>query len=255
MATDDPTARRRRIIEKGSDRLALITGRAPNIPSPPSPTSAAQSHHSYTSSCPSAITHLPDQVVPSDENRDPSFKSESAGIKSQPVLRKSESTKRPASKPNEKRSSPKKSPKSELKTYLYKTVGPNQLRPAILASQNTRRKCSFIAGIITLLSYVGFPILGSYIIKNVILSRPLFLLLFINVTIMVGPLVLDAAKMIEQGANGGSSTAEADFPDHLGSPFEWGMLFKTSLSAFFMDSCIYSVVVVCGISFLKKFGL
>ncbi|KAI3707570.1 hypothetical protein L6452_26196 [Arctium lappa] len=255
MATDDPTARRRRITERGSDRLALITGRAPNIPSPPSPTSAAQSHHSYTSSCPSAITHLPDQVVMSDENRDPCLKTETAGIKVQPVLRKPGSTRKPASEPNGKRPSPKKSPKSELKTYLYKTVSPNQLRPAILASQDTRRKCSFVAGIIALLSYVGFPILRSYIIKNIILSRPLFLLLFINVTIMVGPLVLDAAKMIQHEANGGSSTADADFPDHLGSPFEWGMLFKTSLSAFFMDSCIYSVVVVCGMSFLQKFGL
>ncbi|KAJ9537022.1 hypothetical protein OSB04_029755 [Centaurea solstitialis] len=229
MASDDPTARRRRIAERGSDRLALITGRAPHLPPSPLSPTRAQSNHSNSSS---AIT---------DENRDPSLKTE----------------RKPASGPNEKRSSPRKSPNSELKTYLYKTVSPSQLRPAILASQDTRRKCSFVAGIIALLSYVGFPILGNYIIKNTILSRPLFLLLCVNLTITVGPLVLDAAKMIQMEANGGggSSMADADFPEHLGSPFEWGMLFKIGLSAFFMDSCIYSVVVICGTSFLQKLGL
>lgn len=224
MASDggDPIARRRRIAERGSDRLALITGgRAPKLPS--------SSSSSYNASSP-----------PSDEN--------SGGSKSG-------STKGEASG-NERPSSSNKSinsPKSELKIYLYKTVSPNQLRPAILASQETRRKCSFFAGIVALLSHIGFPILGSYIIRSIILSRPLFLLLLINVTITIGPLFLDAMKLIQQEANSGaSSSSDADFP---GSPFEWGMLFKTGVSAFFMDSCIYSVVVVCGMSILQKYGL
>ncbi|KAD3067391.1 hypothetical protein E3N88_35271 [Mikania micrantha] len=53
--TNDATARRRRIAEKGSDRLALITGsRAPN----PSTSSPAQSLHSSNASCPPSLTGL-----------------------------------------------------------------------------------------------------------------------------------------------------------------------------------------------------
>lgn len=66
MASDDPIARRRRIAEKGSDRLAMITGgRAQNLHSPPSDTSTAQPHDSHTESYPSSLTHHPDQPLPS----------------------------------------------------------------------------------------------------------------------------------------------------------------------------------------------
>ncbi|KAL8205866.1 hypothetical protein R6Q57_009417 [Mikania cordata] len=238
--TNDPTARRRRIAEKGSDRLALITGsRAPN----PSASSPAQSLHSSNASCPPSLT---------DENL-----SEITGSKVEPVLRKSESTKTEASsKPNDRQSYPNKSTHqtySKMKIYLYKTVSPGQLQPAILATQDMRRKCSFFAGIVAVLSYVGFPVLGSYIIRNIILCRPLVLLMFINVSIIVGPLLLDPMKLIQQELN--TTSEHNDVPDNLGSPFEWGMLFKTGLCAFFMDLCIYSVVVVCATSFFHKLGL
>ncbi|KAL8237459.1 hypothetical protein R6Q59_018540 [Mikania micrantha] len=233
--TNDATARRRRIAEKGSDRLALITGsRAPN----PSTSSPAQSLHSSNASCPPSLT---------DENL-----SEVVESKIEPVLRKSESTKTEASS----RSSPNKSTHqtcSKMKIYLYKIVSPGQLQPAILATQDMRRKCSFFAGIVAVLSYVGFPVLGSYIIRNIILCRPLVLLMFINVSIIVGPLLLDAMKLIQQELN--TTSEHNDVPDNLGSPFEWGMLFKTGLCAFFMDLCIYFVVVVCGTSFFHKLGL
>ncbi|KAF5799104.1 hypothetical protein HanRHA438_Chr07g0310841 [Helianthus annuus] len=223
--TNDATARRRRIAEKGSDRLALITaGRTSNPPT--------SSNASLT-----------------DENL-----SEIGGSKVQPVSRKPESTKMEA--PSENRSSPPKSKhdtSSKMKIYLYKTVSPSQLQPAILASQDTRRKCSFFVGIVAVLSYLGFPILGSYVIRSILLSRPLVLLLFINVSITVGPLLLDAMMLIQQELNNPSE--EADLPDNMGSPFEWGMLFKAGLSALFMDSCIYSVVVICATSFFQKFGL
>lgn len=53
--TNDPTARRRKITERGSDRLALITaGRAP----------AAPSLHSSNASCPPSLTRLPDEILP-----------------------------------------------------------------------------------------------------------------------------------------------------------------------------------------------
>ncbi|KAI3814113.1 hypothetical protein L1987_18859 [Smallanthus sonchifolius] len=172
MASD---ARRRRIAEKGSDRLALITGgRAPNPPT----SAEAQSLHSSNALCPPSLT---------DEDL-----SEIGGSKVQPVLCKSESSKM------ESNVSPNKSKHETMKIHL-----------------------------------------------------PLVLLLFINAIITVGPLVLDAMKLIQQELNSASEETETY---NLGSPFEWGMLFKTVLHAFFMDSFIYSVVVVCATSFFQKFG-
>ncbi|KAK9058055.1 hypothetical protein SSX86_022895 [Deinandra increscens subsp. villosa] len=230
--TNDPTARRRRIAEKGSDRLALITsGRATNPP---------------TSTPSLTVIYTADENLP-----------EIGGSKIQPVLRKSESTKMEAScEPKESRSflnRSKHGTNSKIRIYIYKSLSPHQLQPAILASQDTRRKCSFLIGIMVELSYTGFPILGSYIIRSIILCRPLLLLLFINISITVRPLLFDAMKLIQQEQN--ATSEDTDLPDNLGSPFEWGMLFKTCLCAFFMDLCIYSVFVVCATSAFQKFGL
>nr|GEV14914.1 hypothetical protein [Tanacetum cinerariifolium] len=212
MASDanDPSARRRRIVEKGSDRLALITaGRAP-----PSSTSVGGGHSS-NASCPPSL----DQILPTDNdtgmNADEN-KGKIAQTSGQPMLYKSNSTKTGAS--TRFHTASKKAPTSDLKIYLYKILSPNQLRPAILASQDTRRKCSFFAGIVALLSHMGFPILGSYIIRSIILSRPLLLLLLINITITIGPLLLDALIFMQQDATSGASTSEADLPDRLGFP-------------------------------------
>lgn len=49
MATTDREERRRRIIERGSDRLALITGQLHNLdPSSPSSSSSSSASHNRT---------------------------------------------------------------------------------------------------------------------------------------------------------------------------------------------------------------
>ena len=58
----DAAARRRRIAEKGAERLALITGRVQSISSSPLPPSAPQSHHSSTAPSPPSISRDPDQL-------------------------------------------------------------------------------------------------------------------------------------------------------------------------------------------------
>lgn len=51
--------RRRRIVERGSDRLALITGRIKNLPSESETSESDQLRgHSYTVSCPPSISQI-----------------------------------------------------------------------------------------------------------------------------------------------------------------------------------------------------
>ncbi|KAJ0613182.1 hypothetical protein HanHA300_Chr01g0035361 [Helianthus annuus] len=64
-ARDAAAARRRRIAEKGAERLALITGRVQSISSSPSlPPPVAQSEPSSTPPCPTSVSdQLPISVV------------------------------------------------------------------------------------------------------------------------------------------------------------------------------------------------
>lgn len=143
------------------------------------------------------------------------------------------------------------SQKSKSQNRLHEAFSPKRLRPAITSSEKTRNYCAFIAALLVLLSYAGFPILSSDVMKNIILFRPLFLLIVTNITIVVAPFLLEKVKQKEQRR---SSTSDAGFANQIGTILEWGMLMKTGLSALFMDCSIYSVVVVCGMSFLLNFG-
>lgn len=60
MSTSGRDTRRRRIVERGNDRLALITGRISTLSSETGPGSGSgsgsETRHSYTASCPTAIS-------------------------------------------------------------------------------------------------------------------------------------------------------------------------------------------------------
>ncbi|PWA89331.1 hypothetical protein CTI12_AA112270 [Artemisia annua] len=246
-------ARRRRIAEKSAERLALITGRTPSISSSSSP--------------------VPPPI--SDENTDSSLKNDTplsnetaardVASDEQPILQncetKSEASAETSLEPrniqsfldtlteqNPSISTSNRSQNPRSQTRFHQTFSPKRLRPAIKASENTRTYCSVVMALLVLLSYAGFPILGSGFIKNIILFRPLFLLLVTNITIVVAPLLLEKVKQIERR---GSSTGDAN---NIGTVLEWGMLMKTGSSALFMDCSIYSVVVVCGMSYMLRFG-
>ncbi|KVH99873.1 uncharacterized protein LOC112520280 [Cynara cardunculus var. scolymus] len=268
----DAAARRRRIAERGSERLALITGRVQSISSSPLTPPVAQPHHSSTAPCPPSISRNSDQVPTSDENTVSPLNTETAGddVENdvQPVMPKCEtitetypqpsftpsntqSFSTTLTEPNPPISTSNKSQKSESQTRLHETLTPNRIRPAITASQDIRKICSVITALLVLFSYAGFPILGSDIIKNLVLSRPLILLLLTNITIVAAPLLLEKVKQKERR---GSAIGETGFASNLGTALEWGMLMKTGTSALFMDCSVYSVVVICGISFLQKLG-
>ncbi|CAH1442141.1 unnamed protein product [Lactuca virosa] len=258
----DAAARRRRIAERGAERLALITGRAQStsLSSSPLPPSVVESHHSSTAPCPPSIPRNPDQFPLLDEHNDSpsitkpaiddvqitktSVEASSSPIKTQSFPNPTTITEQPPSIST--------SNKSKSKTNLGQTLTPNRLRPAITSSQNTRTYCSIIAALLVLLSYAGFPILGNNSIKYIILSRPLVLLLLTNITLVVAPVLLE--KVNREGHRGSLTGEVGGFGDQLGMALEWGMLMKSGLSALFIDCSIYSVVLVCGMSFLKKFG-
>lgn len=145
---------------------------------------------------------------------------------------------------------------SETKTSR-RTFTPNDISSAVTASEITRVCCSVAAAILVFLSYIGTPIPGSYLINNVVLSRPLYLLLVTNISIVVSYLLLAKQKgVVSSGkeANGASLLAAFGSVGQLGKALEAGLVVQHVVGALFMDCSVYSIIVVCFLSLAQKLG-
>ncbi|KAF4379369.1 hypothetical protein CsatB_001736 [Cannabis sativa] len=294
MASNSREARRRRILERGSDRLALITGQIDNLPEPdPSPSPSLHtlnqdtqpvpvlSHHDYHSRPIDSIndsSHGEDRksnpVLPKD-NHSTDFsvptKDDFDGSSLMPMLSKLQTKFEPrrsqnsASEDSLSNSSlvSSRDPSasvSDLATETkvesqtqkkYRFFTPNQITSALAATELTRLFCSIALALFVVLSYFGFPILGSKFIKSIIISfRPLYLVLLTNATVVL-------AQLLQiQGTRRENNTPSADVNDlatQLGNTLEIGLMIKKGADTVFMTCAVYAVIVVCGVSFAQKF--
>lgn len=146
---------------------------------------------------------------------------------------------------------------SETQTHHRKIFTPNQISSAVAASEITRICCSLAAAFFVFLSYIGPPILGSYLIKNVVLFRPLYLLLVTNISIVLAHLLLEKQKgVISSGKEADSSSLIAAFglAGQLGKALEVGLVLQHVVGALFVDCSVYSIVVICLLSLAQKLG-
>lgn len=134
----------------------------------------------------------------------------------------------------------------------YNSISPKQISVAVAASEMIRIYSSIAAAILVFLSYIGFPILGSYIIKNIILSRPLWLLLVTNISIVLVPLLLDNKRLVNSSAEASGASPLGEF--QFGKALEIGLMLQQCFGGLFMDCSVYSVVVVCLLSLAQKLG-
>ncbi|XP_076926949.1 uncharacterized protein LOC143590319 [Bidens hawaiensis] len=232
--TSASAARRRRITDRGAERLALITGRVQSLSSSPLES---------------------DEPILTDEHKDPLSNTETVGKNvasdvrsvidnSATIIETSAQTyskPEPLAEQTPLISTSTKSKNPESQTHHHRTFSPKQLRPAITASENIRVVCSITVALLVILADAGFPIVGSDVIKKVLLFRPLLLLLVTNVTIVAAHSLLQEVKH--------RSTGHAGNADPIGVALEWALLMKTGSSALFMDCSVYSVVVICGMTY------
>ncbi|CAA2971021.1 Hypothetical predicted protein [Olea europaea subsp. europaea] len=130
----------------------------------------------------------------------------------------------------------------------------NQICISIAASENTRICCSIAAAILVLLSYSGFPFLGWGIFRSIICLRPLCLLLITNVSIVVARLLLEKQGREERQKSSVPSIGGDGMIDQVAKALELGLLMQKIVGALFMDSSIYAVVLVCGLSVAQRIG-
>ncbi|KAK6236880.1 hypothetical protein SCA6_012217 [Theobroma cacao] len=287
MATSNRESRRRKIVERGSDRLAFIKGRIENLPSQsldqtdsdplqplvphdqdPPPTIATQAAAS-----PDAHAKAASPVLPKHDYFDAGQSPTSAyngEIGEGSVLHRSgtsiDSSKYPALDASvEANSLPVLlddqgsfsstsglEQQSETRTRQNNFFTPKQISSAIDASEKTRLLCSVTVAILVILSHLGFPFLGNRFLGSIISFRPLCFILLTNLTVLIARLLVGdcgGSQRAIREENRNASTDENNWAEQLSKTLEVGLVAQKVIDAVFMDCSVYAVIVICGLSF------
>ncbi|KAI5556374.1 hypothetical protein POPTR_018G035800v4 [Populus trichocarpa] len=268
MASTTRESRRRKIVDRGSDRLALITGQIQAIPS--------QKLISEDS-----LPHISDEITVSPDGKD--GVSDSTLVNSEPTtiasgsdgstvetsLRgfetgvgaslapsvetssKVESSLATSTVQKSTRSSSGTEQKIKPRPHISSFVTSNQISSAIAASEKSRLLCSVVVGLLVVLSYLGFPLLGSNFVRSIIGFRPLYLLLLTNLTLVLVPLLFNNQRGFERAVDAENkipSTDGSDWIEQAGNVMEVGLVIQRAMDAAFMDCSVYAVIIIGGLA-------
>jgi hypothetical protein len=278
MASNSREARRRKILERGSDRLAFITGQINGAPPPPpssDSTSLSQSHLLSDESSPETIPSR-DQIL---TGRETGFTSQQEDILDASMLdnidqiihqsraeslqpRKYTETMAEDSvadarettlQPSHAASSAQTTPvvdlgASEAFTPLVSYVNaitPNHIGTAIDGSVYARMFAALAIALLVILSQLGFSSMG-----NVVSFRPVFLLLLTDATIVFGRVLLSHRgdpSSASRRENSGTVMNGQGIADQVGNALETIMMVKKIMDAISMDFSLYAVILICGL--------
>ncbi|EXB74485.1 hypothetical protein L484_026179 [Morus notabilis] len=241
--------RRRRIVERGSDRMALITGRlqslVPSTP-PPSPISSSSFPYNHMSYAGSENKKIAKEAVSDDqEEKDCNIGSQIECGQEQEYKKKNIQT----------------SSESSSSTLLQikrrpKFFSSKRLNSSIIVSETPRIFCALIIAFLVVLSYVDYPLFGRNIVttESVVASRPLYILLLTDVSIVIARLHLENRRAPEdEGAEGQEEEVLRirddghDWTQALRF-LERGLVVYQAIRGIFIDCSVYAVVVICGLS-------
>ncbi|KAI3463344.1 hypothetical protein Pfo_020007 [Paulownia fortunei] len=255
--------RRRKIISRGTDRMALITGRIQSLDPDPFFKSSSFStprrdhlpaQHARSSSEPAAANDqapllqddhrhggddTPDTVSRHDNDEEVSKGNDSGGRVSD--LQKLEE-KEVATLTSDNANLPEKP-----LGYLLSSLTPNVINFSIISSEDTRVVCSVVLAILVVLSHVNLP---PNVVKpkSLIAYRPLYVLLLTDVFIVAARLAPytqirkedKEKKIVEDEQNWGGAV----------KLLELGLVLHQTIRALFIDCSFYLVIVICGLSLL-----
>ncbi|KAL5729295.1 hypothetical protein ACHQM5_002268 [Ranunculus cassubicifolius] len=251
MATDSREARRKRILERGSDRMALITGRVESLSTP-----QPQSHHLHTVSLPASIYQSDSQSAAS-QDADGS-NTELPTTKLEPQLRKCEthvdSTRTPQDFDMSRKAQPAQVPPSnsapsrEAKSHPTKLFTAKKISASISASENIRMITSFAIAILVILSQLRIPLLSTGIISAIVATKPVFLVLLTDLTILLALVLVEKQQLVPDKKDEESFR----FSEGL-DMLQNGFTVYKAFTAILMDCSIYFVVVVSGLSLVQMF--
>ncbi|EEF46502.1 uncharacterized protein LOC8274534 [Ricinus communis] len=281
MASNARQERRRRIVERGSDRLALITGQIQNLNESPSSTPTYQQrHHAHTESSPSIMYSPYDHSQINAEGLDGASVAKLTKLRTIngiPESKNFDSPKKPESRFRNNATSPEKirpqvfDTKTEIQesvivatnsplvpnesNHHYRFFSSKRINACIISSERRRAMCSLIVAFLVVISHIGYPLFSANIVRSesVIASRPLYIILLTDVAIVLG-------HMFHESGNNGSEEAEAermepnkedgDNWDGAVKLLERGLVLYQAIRGIFIDCSVYLVVVISGLSLL-----
>ncbi|KAK9682544.1 hypothetical protein RND81_10G081400 [Saponaria officinalis] len=259
MGENGREARRRRILQGGQDRLAIITGRKPN----PDPSSPLLSDSQIEEDTSTYYASSRDQFT-TKFSQDDALDGRS---KEQPFVRKPEpSNEHMRAIPSVDRY--EREPPSAAQKVIFiasdvilraakqipiSNVTSQQVSVAVAVTEHDRFLCSIAMAILVVLSYTGFPIIGSRMFRWFILFRPLFLLLITNITLIVRRLLPDNQKNLVRGDKDHNINASIlgdgyAWAEEAGRALELGLMLQNVSGALFLDCSVYATILVFGLS-------
>ncbi|KAL7152482.1 hypothetical protein ABFS83_04G100300 [Erythranthe nasuta] len=251
--------RRRKIISRGTDRMALITGRIQSLdPDPFSKSSSfttprrdnPPAQHARSSSEPGEALFQVDHSNGGDEvadtvtrnyNEDEISEVYNPGS-SVSYLQKIEEKRAPPSTVNPN------SPQKSL-GYFLSSITLNEINFTIISSEDTRVICAVVLAILVVLSHINLP---QNVAKrqSLIVYRPLLVVLLTDLFIVARRLA-PFAQIKKEDKN---PRIEED-GDNWGGAFkllELGLVLHQTIRAIFIDCSFYLVIVVCGLSLMPR---
>lgn len=264
--------RRKKILERGSDRMTFITHRIQSLddrsPDPDSSSSAAR--FSRTQSVPVSVTEadrfsecgsdeisrLPFNYGLTDGVRD---RMNSLQVIEATAKGEEDSVAPFYSEVKEPTADDPRISKASNKTLMFPKFVCNQLssyftpkdiNSCVISSENTRLFCSIMMAILVVIAYANLP---QHVVrsKSITASRPLYVLLvtdFIIVILQQCFTKQNATKVEVEKPE--SRQEDGSNWDEAVRVLEWGLVLYQTVRAIFIDCSFFTVIVVCGFSLI-----
>ncbi|XP_021829115.1 uncharacterized protein LOC110769445 [Prunus avium] len=276
MATNNNASReerRRRIVERESDRMALITGRIQSLPPPSPPPSPSLPPHDRAlhthrinagtegkDGTPADSTLL---KVHGASNEDVSRQNNAeTGSQDGPSSCQCDTTTHTLQphgvdgttqvQPQFGTSIVQKAPPTDTELAIThrraRFFTSKRLNSCIVESESMRIFCGLIIAFLVVLSYVDYALFGVNLVKSesIVASRPLYIILLTDVTIVLARMILVRREDVEEERvvvpQDGHNWVEAV------KLLERGLVVYQAIRGVFIDFSVYVVVVICGLS-------
>ncbi|KAA0065021.1 uncharacterized protein E6C27_scaffold82G003460 [Cucumis melo var. makuwa] len=259
MAANQREARRRRILERGSDRLALITGQIQSLPSssaspPPYDQNTDSSSQPLISNLqdlrppPSSdqptVSHDKDKTVGSSlPHNDPQISVRSStydGTSTAPLLGKS----------NEIESAVASTPEDSGRAPPCFSPSEGQDAPLSTFARDQHSKPK-----LPLVSSFSINELSQSVVRFLFGFRPLYLVLLTNATIVLGRLLSTKQKGFRVSDRRDSQVNPPEGQssvEQIGKVLEASLVAQKAMGAILMDCSVFAVIVVSGLSLLQR---
>ncbi|CAN0858581.1 hypothetical protein LINGRAHAP2_LOCUS7336 [Linum grandiflorum] len=251
--------RRRRIMERGSDRLALITGQLKNLERTSSLPSAAPPSLSFNDRSeihldgPAAAAEVtprkqftvpPQQVPKAESNHTRSVTASDITTKPQAPPK---SGPPPTHKPPPSSTSTSTSCKTKQPTTFFSS---RRLNACIIASEMPRAKCSTVIAVMVLLFHFAGPLFGIHGGCCWEKYKPVYLILVTSVTVVLVRMVQGKGMVVEDTGKQDKAAENAEDKNWRDAfmVLERGLTAYQAIRAMFIDCSIYLVVVISGLS-------